>query len=355
MDKVKPNRIIAYDIMRIVAALAVIMTHCSAVLVSYHQPNTISFTVGNFFDSLSRMGVPIFLMISGALMLNENKKRTIKEMLNYSLCILVLLVVWSLIYSITFEIIIPLTQSQTVSIRNILYSAIFGHYHLWYLYVAIGLYLITPILRLFVKTENKKYITYFLVLSILIRFVVPFANFFCNLFMFEPNWISQYANSFRIVFSHECLTYYVLGWYLTTFDFKEKTKKLIYILGVVGFLITFFCSQFFTTETQKAYSVFYNNGIINILLYSVALFLFIFSFFKDKELKIKGIIYKLSNLSFGVYAIHVLVLYFAIKYTGGIEHNSFRLVVEYISTTVFSFLISYLLSKVPLLKKIIRA
>ena len=68
----KKERIIAFDFLRIIAALAVVMSH-SAIATD------VSFSDGVIFDSLSRFAVPVFLMISGALMLDEKKTLTTKD------------------------------------------------------------------------------------------------------------------------------------------------------------------------------------------------------------------------------------------------------------------------------------
>lgn len=63
-----------YDILRIIAAFMVISIHVSAESVSYNiaMPNSI-FSFGNFFNSFSRFGVPIFIMLSGAFLLTNPK------------------------------------------------------------------------------------------------------------------------------------------------------------------------------------------------------------------------------------------------------------------------------------------
>ena len=66
------------DITRIVAVLAVIMIHTSSGFVTLYDTSSIEFLWGNIFDSISRIGVPLFVMISGSLMLDEEKNITIK-------------------------------------------------------------------------------------------------------------------------------------------------------------------------------------------------------------------------------------------------------------------------------------
>ena len=65
------RKIFYIDLLRAVACLCVVMLHVSAAYV-FKGVGSRDFWVGNLVDSASRAGVPLFVMISGALMLDEN-------------------------------------------------------------------------------------------------------------------------------------------------------------------------------------------------------------------------------------------------------------------------------------------
>ena len=75
----KKSRIYSYDIIRIIAVLAVVTIHSSANLLTKCEFGSYNFTIGNLLDSISRLAVPLFLMISGALMLNEDRNIPAKK------------------------------------------------------------------------------------------------------------------------------------------------------------------------------------------------------------------------------------------------------------------------------------
>ena len=67
----KSNRIVYLDVLRVIACFSVIMVHsCAQYFVK--DIGSFNFWVGNIFDGLARIGVPLFIMISGALMLDKN-------------------------------------------------------------------------------------------------------------------------------------------------------------------------------------------------------------------------------------------------------------------------------------------
>lgn len=337
------KRIYGFDMIRIYACLAVVMIHVSAIYVK-QDVNSSAFVIGNIFDSISRCGVPLFLMLSGALMLNEKKEKTIKQMIQTSISMIGILLFWSSLYAIIYQFVI---HQNEVSVVSLIKTILFGHYHMWYLYVMVGLYLITPILKVIIKKEHQQLIKYLLGLAIIFTFVIPLINYFFQIFV-ESISITKLINKVHFEMIGSYLTYYILGWYVT--NFEVKYKKTIYALGVVSIIFTIIM-----TQITKNYDFFYDTSLITILLLSLAIFMFIFDF--SKRLKLKETTIKLlsilSKLTFGVYLIHILVLYYISKYVI-ISHVLIECIVIFILTVVISFVISFILSKIGYLKKLIK-
>ena len=131
------------------------MIHASAQYVS-NDVGTLNFFMGNFWDSLSRFAVPVFVMISGALLLDEDhiysaekNKRRILRMVRF-------FVFWSLVYCVGFQMVLPVLKHEPFDLPLFLRSFFSGSFHLWFCYMIVGLYLILPLLRLWVKRENVR-------------------------------------------------------------------------------------------------------------------------------------------------------------------------------------------------------
>ena len=68
------KRLVYMDWLRVLATIAVVTIHVSAGYVSVLDANNASrWMAGNLFESISRASVPIFVMISGALLLKGQK------------------------------------------------------------------------------------------------------------------------------------------------------------------------------------------------------------------------------------------------------------------------------------------
>ena len=120
------NRILSYDILRILAILAVVMIHTSCQGFYTLPVNTTSFKTSLLLDSLSRFAVPIFVMISGALMLDETKDLSSKKIFKKTLTLFIALCVWSFVYSVAYSVVYPITEKKSLSFTTFIKKFIFG-------------------------------------------------------------------------------------------------------------------------------------------------------------------------------------------------------------------------------------
>ena len=85
MTNTSEKRMLHYDLLRILAAFSVVMLH-SASQFWYTLPVTDKdWLIMNSYDSLVRFGVPVFVMISGALFLSDDKKTDIKRLYTHNI------------------------------------------------------------------------------------------------------------------------------------------------------------------------------------------------------------------------------------------------------------------------------
>lgn len=353
-NSIAKSRILSYDIIRIIAVLAVVMIHSSLGFVTAYPTKSADFLFGNIFDGISRIGVPLFVMLSGALMLDENKETSIKKMLKYSLRIFILLCIWSLLYAVVYEIIQPLIDKKTISVEGFWNAFAYGHYHMWYLYMLIGLYLITPVLKSFVKKSNKNIVMYFIIIAVIFQFAEPLINLLINQGTQTTDLLQKFINKFRMGFVGQYTAYYLLGWYITNIKIKKTHRSSLYVLGFAGLFVTVMGTQLLINDTNKIYNSFYSDTSINVLCYSAAVFVFLYYFFINKNYnRVNKISMILSKLTFGVYLIHPYIITLLNKFINT-KNALIQIPLTWIITVIASFLITFILSKIPLLKKLVR-
>lgn len=213
------------------------------------------------------------------------------------------------------------------------------------------MYLIVPLLRIWVKDENKKYVEYFIILSVIFTYLIPqiinIGSNFSNLFItfneiIETKLQLKYVGGFA--------AYFILGWYIHNYDFKNN--KTIYALGILGLFISLFGTYLLSVITGTIILL-YANLNINVLFQSVAVFTIVKTKFINKQKN--TFINSISKYSLGIYAIHALIvtiLYIVIdKFNSNFAPITILLVFTISFTT--SYIISLILSKIPILKEIV--
>lgn len=154
------------ELLRVIACIMVITIHVSALyVIKYIEEPNIKFTVGSFYDSLARPAVPIFVLLSGRFALSNEKnvdkkyyyKKIFKRIINPT-------IIWSAIYFLFYYVLIIGNFIISGKLEKVLVPIkawIIGapYYHLWYLYMSIGLYLLVPyLLQLKKKWGGEKFL-----------------------------------------------------------------------------------------------------------------------------------------------------------------------------------------------------
>ena len=349
MKKSSQTRIVYFDYLRIFAMFAVMVLHVAAQN-WYNTPvNTFEWQTFNVFDSLMRWGVPVFVMISGALFLG--KEHPIEKIYKKNILrLLVAMFFWSIIYALWQTFAVKVVTSKT----DFLVAVINGHAHLWFIYMIIGLYMISPLLRKIV--EDRKLAWYFVILSFVFSFLLPELVSIIRIKAELPaNLIQGVSSALRISMVTGFSGYFVLGYLLNTAKIDKKKERLIYILGILGLLFTILFTALISLRKGTPIADYYENMTVNVLLSSVAVFVFsklhLNKPFKNE--KKQQMVLFLSNCSFGAYLIHLLIIYM-LDYFWHFNSLSFNPVVAVpvISVIVFivSIAISALLNKIPIAK-----
>lgn len=281
--------------------------------------------------SLTRFCVPIFIMITGSLLLNREYNYLSFFSSKFSRIVKPFLF-WSIFYiCIYFLFDLYLGKSITLASfgKSIFDSIIYGAaYHLWYLYLLLSLYVIVPFLSNLISRTNKSNTYIFLILWFIL---LTFSQFQ------ETNTLLNYA---RTAFGY--LGYLVLGHLLVTLQLKKNVAiPFSLFLIVLGWGSTFY--PVFRNYTTNAIVVdqwyYYLN--VNTVILSIGVFLF-FKYFDFKFTLLSNI----SKHSFGIYFIH---LFFIMLFNKIFSSGNLPLVL-YLMLFSFGVLLASYYSVVLLLK-----
>lgn len=348
----KKDRVVYFDYLRVFATLAVMVLHVASQNWSGLDPAGYEWNVFNLYDSVVRWGVPIFVMISGALFLS----REIDTKVLYSKHILRMAVsygVWSVFYA-AVSVLKQVVYGQDISLKSVAIEIIEGHFHLWFIPMIIGLYMCTPIIKKIVSTEKTA--DYFLLLSFIFTFVIPQIVVMGNAILGRYSFITQAIGSVKSDMNMGLVTnfafYFVLGYRLNSIELTKKQRGIIYALGAAGFVATIVLTAVASRKANAPMETYYGNFRLNVMLAAVAVHTW-FKYRRHDNPSVNNVVAQLSKYSFGAYLVHVFVR--DVLNLIGLNTLSFQplLSVPVIAAIVFvvSFAISFVISKIPFINK----
>jgi surface polysaccharide O-acyltransferase-like enzyme len=307
MKKNKQNYYVWADLVRVISIFLVVLLHTSAgLLYKWNSIPTDHWWAANIYDSFSRMSVPLFVMLSGALLLPKEESYTtfftkrLKRIMFPWVFWTGVFVIWSL----TFH---GVEVHSFIEFKRLVIEVFFGEF--WFLGMLFGVYLVTPLWRIFVKSATRNDSIFLFLLWFVGLSLLPFVGhlFHRDFLQTSPLYI-QYSG------------YFVLGYQLSKMKVSShRRKKLFWIwltlslsIAVLTFVVSFSLNSF----SDLFYDFF--NPIQVIISSSLFLFLLslkegeLFSFLRIdqnlKQKKITHLVKYLSETAFGIYLCHPLFL-----------------------------------------------
>lgn len=216
-----------FDYIRITACIMVVIIHVSANLMSTVDVRSIDYAVLSSLNGIGFAGVNLFVMISGALMLDPEKEISIKRLLCHNvLRLLAVWYIWTFIYMVSYHFRTGFHSKD--EFINLLRSFLCadGTYHLWFIPMLAGLYLLTPVVK--PAFSDIKILRYYVILFAIIQIAIPFVL----TFRFSGRSVLlDMSQSQPLVAITGYLGYYVLGRWLYVEKFSEKTTRMLLILS----------------------------------------------------------------------------------------------------------------------------
>ncbi len=346
MTTSKPTSIEWINTLRVKALFAVIVLHASAVLLSqYGKVKFGDWLTADILNALTRFAVPVFVMITGALLLHRDYE--IADFLKKRLGrIITPFLFWSLVYigySWYNEEFVFASDAWT-NIRQVLHLLKYGSsYHLWYVYMLIGLYLFIPVISKFVRNANEKEIRYFL----LVWFTVM---------LFSQSYLARFKPQIDVRYFEGFVGYLVLGHYLAFQDFKLKYRLFwAYAAFILSAAIIVLGTWWLTKIAGTISTVFYEP--VSPFVVSLAASMFLILRFTVVKLPafLKKLIDFAGKYAFGVYLSHALILY--LVEDAGLSYHSFMPALSIPLTAllclILSVLLTWFLSKIPVIGRYI--
>ena len=323
----KNQHIVWLDVVRFIAMFTVVCCHCTDPFNFYPgtAPNIGEIKLwGAIYGSVLRPCVPLFVMITGALLLPVRgdastfyKKRIPRVFYPF--------LIWSVLYNLfpwitgllglNPQIILDffpyageevMQQSFSVSLEYILmipFNFSILAVHMWYIYLLIGLYLYLPVFSAWVEKASERAKLMFLLAWGVTLLLPYYYQFVSNYFWGTCSW-----NSFGMLYAFAGFNgYLLLGHYLKNLEWSLKKTLAIGIpMFAVGYAVTFLGFRHITAlpeYTDEMLELFFTYCSLNVVMMTIPVFMLAKKVKVNSE-RMKKALANLTVCGFGIYMIH---------------------------------------------------
>lgn len=343
--KINNSRIVWVDLTKSLAIFMVIIIHSiSSLFYKYSSsPFSKNFILSNFINSFCRVTVPLFILLSGVLALQNTKP--IEKLWHKVKRLLIPLIFWSILYKYWVLYNIGETSNIVVVLNSIFREP--AMYHLGFVYYMHGVWLLFPILALIVSEmiKDTKFACYFLILW----FVINAFNSYHYLSITKWMEISNFLNYSG---------YAILGAYLARKNISSKFPSYYWlILYLIGSMLTFTITWKLNINSSVPDKTAYVYLTPNVIIASIGIFVVLQKV--NVPVYYNNLLKCISNNCFFIYFIHVLVIeklkvqMLVIPILNPLDSPIIGSLILGIATFIISLLISILIRLIPHSQKLV--
>lgn len=316
--------------LRALSCFCIVILHTCLLAVRQFQPSFPLHVASSIIRNLVMWAVPMFVMVSGTLLLDPGHDVTLKKIfLKYIPKMLLALV----LCTIAFEFYDVMTGEVTGVnialdiIRRILTGD--GWLHMWYLYLMVALYVMLPFYRMAAKNIDKEG-PYLLLIYVVFQSVLPLIQ-----------TLTGQAAGFYICVATIFPFYFFAGYLISTG--KVKIKRSI-CLALTVLCLAFIIGLTVVSVQQKSStlgSLLGNYSFPPVLVLSICLFQMV-----NPTEKANPFLLAIDRCSFGIYLIHVPIIKMIYRIFNPYEHGGIFML---LLTAVIVMAVSYALTWVFLM------
>ncbi len=315
------------DLLKVIAVFMMIAVHCTDNVTPAERSETWYNLWGSIYGSLMRPAIPLFVMVTGVLLLPIKMEITTfyrKRLMR----LVVPFLVWSLLYNLFpwftgifgfepstindfFAWVAPSQELGDALHHIAMIPLTFSYFavQMWYVFALIGIYLYMPFFSAWVKNASLKEQHIFLGLWFVSLFIP-----YLRQYVVADLWGVCSWNEFGMLYSFAGFNgYLLLGYYLTQNPIKWGWSKMILTftpMFAIGYLVTLFGFKSITATPGASVSMvelFFTYCSPNVLFMTLPIFVFV-QRIKITSPRVKTILKSLSVCTFGIWMSHYLFL-----------------------------------------------
>lgn len=302
-EKVRKERVVAFDVMNVAACIAVIALHVNGIFWTFSYERY--WKTSLIIETVFYWAVPIFFMLTGATLMDYRERYCTRIFLKKRFERTVIpFILWSVL-SIPWAVyVVHYLTIEDVSSVSKFCNAIMnckGMSIYWFFPPLFSIYLCIPVLSTIPKERRKN----------TFGFLILYGFLSCTLFPVLLSKIGiQLNGDLRSPLNGGYIIFPLIGYWITNYPLSRKTRGWIYFLGVLGWVIRFYFTL--TRSLAEGTINMETSGYTNYpaILQSVAVFVWFYyhdwSFLDSGKSAI--LLQKLSSASFGIYLVHFYIM-----------------------------------------------
>lgn len=334
------------DFLRCIAAFAVVAIHVLGPFrYLYGEIPDSQWFAATAINAMTRWAVPVFMMISGALLLSAQRPFNCEDYLTKRVAKVVIpFLGWSLIYAFAAGFMVNDVVTATWSMGETI--RVIEHankdpvwYHLWFFYDFIPLYFVIPFLMPVLKKAPPE-----LIKLLMVTWMI--------LYLMKWLKVESFLQQNLILYSG----YLMLGWYL--FNRNNSAQLKYWVIAGTGMLgINIFGSWLLAVETGQYSSFYMGYKTLNTVIIAGMLFVLAQTYAENIQGKLRVLISVIAKYSLGIYLLHPLLLIPVRNLDNGyyawFASNWLAIPVITLVILLLSLLSTMLLVKIPLINRLV--
>lgn len=299
------SRVNKLDYIRCLAILLVVVCHCNERLYGKIAAPQLRITLSySAFFALGRIGVPLFLFLTGSLVLSKLVKGNDDVVSFYKRKLLPLVVSAALctaFYYVRSILILDQPFDIFQAFRILLMLENCPRAVLWYLPMIIGIYIALPFVAVVFRNFSFRSFSLPLGVLLIVQFVLPFISNISVVFGFSPIAgnsaldISFLGGAYGL--------YIVFGYFVQSGAFDVRCKsRIVLVIGAVSYFLLV-ALLFISSVYQRGYVLWYSDFLL--LIASCCLYLLLFNYLRLNRCHVIELV---SRASFGIYLVHYAVI-----------------------------------------------
>lgn len=345
MPKPEKKRIWYWDILRIAAVLCLVLRHIATASFDFVPALGGKWWVFNVYGSLVAWMVPVYLMLSGASFLDPKKPFSLKTLYTRNILhMAVAFFAWSAIY-VAYNLLSG--QDAMRPIGEMFWE---GHFHLWFLPMIIGIYMLLPAFRLITRTIRGT--AYMFFLSLAVSVTLPMLQ--------DLGWMLDAElltglNNVGFISAH--VSFFFAGYLFHVVDLTRGQRKLLYALAIIATVLIFVGTWQLTVRDGAHNEDLQSDSNLLTGIQGIALFVLARQCCRERTFRpqTQQALKTYSGLTFGVYLVHVMFIALLDRLGfSPMTYNALWMIpLVFCLVTPVSFLTTWLLRRIPVVGKYI--